>query len=129
MRKYDHEFVTTHPRNGVALAKRAGQAFGHYTQQIVSHCVSKRIVYILESVQINEHDGDLPALPPRLRDRLRESILQQSPVRKPGEYVVQREMAGTFFGPQPFIDFLFELGDSAGQLFGPGYHALFELLV
>ena len=60
--------------------------------------MTKRVVDILESVEVDEQDPDALMAAPRLRDRLREPLLQQHAVGKPGQRVARGQVLEPLFG-------------------------------
>ncbi len=60
------------------------------------------VVDLLESIEIEEQDGQRPVVAPRKRYRIRQPIVEEVTVRQPGPGVVQ--------GPSPGISF-FLLGN------------------
>jgi hypothetical protein len=51
--------------------------------------VAVDVIHLLEAVEVDEQDGQRHRAPASARERLLQPILEQLPVRKPGERVVQ----------------------------------------
>ena len=66
-----------------------------------------RVVDLLESIEIDEHDGQRPVVAPGERYRVRQPIVEEFTIGQPGHGVVQ--------GPSPGISFFF-LGNRQGRL-------------
>ena len=60
-RQDDSELVAADTRQRIAIAQRGAQPFGNRTQQLVADLVAKRIVYVLEIVEIQTEHGGLSA--------------------------------------------------------------------
>jgi hypothetical protein len=73
----DHELVAAEPRQQADLAQRMGKRAAHFLQQFVADPVTERVVDILEPVEVDEQHADATAVALRLRDRLREPLVQQ----------------------------------------------------
>ena len=57
-------------------------------QQHVAHRVTERVVHQLESVQVNEHQGQLRTIPLGLQHRQVQAVPKQHPVGQVGQDVV-----------------------------------------
>ena len=69
----------------------AAQPVGDLHEQVVAGAVTERVVHELEAVEVEEHhDRRYAAAPVRDRDRVREPVDEELPVREPGERIVQR---------------------------------------
>jgi hypothetical protein len=56
-------------------------------QKLVADPVAQRVVDVLEAVEVDEQHAHAPSAPARLRDRLRQALVQQQAVRQPGQRV------------------------------------------
>ena len=63
--------------------------------------MAQRVVDLLEVVEVEQRDPDLPALAAGPGERLPEPVLEQEPVRQAGQLVVVREPVGTLLGRHP----------------------------
>ena len=91
----DHdELVAAEPRDRVGFAHRGREALRHRLQQLVARVVAERVVDALEVIEIEEQAGDVRAVALRLREDLLQPLVEQRPVRQPGEDVVLRELVG-----------------------------------
>ena len=80
MRQYDYKLVPADTRDRVAVTQCTRQPPGEFAQHVISHGMPQRVVDVLETVQIQKHHRHLPALPARMRQRLRKSIMEQATV-------------------------------------------------
>ena len=82
------ELVAAEARERLGDVEHAVQARGDLDQHVVARLVAERVVDGAEAVQADQQDGDARAQRPR--QRLLEPLLEEQPVREPGERVVQR---------------------------------------
>ncbi len=111
-----HELITADPRQSVLAAQVFAQAQGHVPQQQIAHVVTKGVVDRLETIQVDEHQGEAAALLLHPVHGLVDTISQQYPVGQSGEGVVQGQL-GQFPVGQ---------GQRLGQLGGAGFQARIE---
>nr|BFE96225.1 hypothetical protein GCM10020185_67610 [Pseudomonas brassicacearum subsp. brassicacearum] len=111
-----HELITADPRQGVLAAQVFAQAQGHVPQQQIAHVVTKGVVDRLETIQVDEHQGEAAALLLHPVHGLVDTISQQYPVGQSGEGVVQGQL-GQFPVGQ---------GQGLGQLGGAGFQTRIE---
>jgi hypothetical protein len=90
--KQQHEFVPTLATDGVRLPHTPHQAVCHRLQQLIPHCMSKRVVDMFELIQIHEHHRQLPALTTRQLYCLAKPVLQQYSIRQVSEHIVMSQM-------------------------------------
>ena len=76
----------------IRLAHAGGQAPGDRAQHLVADGVAERVVDVLEAIAIEEQHREPAAVAARQRDRPREPIVQQQPVRQVGQRVVLGEV-------------------------------------
>ena len=62
------------------VAQRGGERRADALQELVADPVAERVVDVLEPVEVDEQHADAAAAALRLRDRLREPLVQQQPV-------------------------------------------------
>ena len=106
-----HELVAAEAGEQVGLAQRGGERPRHVLQQLVADAVAQRVVDVLEAVEVDEQHADAPPRPARLRDRLRQSLVQQQAVRQAGQRVARRHVLQPFLGLDPRADVLHERED------------------
>ena len=85
------ELVAAEPGDGVGLAQAFGEPPPHDGEQAIAGAVSQLVVDCLEAVEVEDHDGGQPIVPPRPRDRAPEAILEQRSIGQPGQLVVLRQ--------------------------------------
>ena len=79
----------------MSLSRTAlGQPLRDRLQQLVAGVVAERVVDALEVVEVEEQARDLRAVALRLREDLLQPLVEQRPVRQPGQDVVLRELVG-----------------------------------
>ena len=83
------ELVAAEARRGVRLADKGGEAAGGGHEQLIADAVSLRVVDDLEVVKVDEQHARDPAGPLGRGDLLRYPVLEQQPVRQPGQGVVE----------------------------------------
>ena len=106
-----HEFVAAEAREQVGLAQRRRQRLGHALQQLVADPVAERVVDVLEAVEVDEQHADAAAAALRLRDRLRQPLVQQQAVRQAGQRVARRHVLEALLGLDPRRHVLHERED------------------
>ena len=89
--EHDAELVAAESRDRVARPQRAGHPLRDRAQHGVTRGVAVRVVDLLEPVDVDHHHGDSLAVPARLSQRDVEPVVEERPVREPGERVVERE--------------------------------------
>ena len=92
-RKQNREFVATDSAQDVGLPQTLLQGAGHGFEQVVARCVAKRVVDILEMVDINQQHRSRMAVAPRAFGLLCELLLEASPVEETGQH--SRDRPGT----------------------------------
>jgi hypothetical protein len=86
----EHELVARHPCQGVARPDDAAQPLGHGEQEPVPGVVAVGVVDELEAVEVGEEHRGHGVRPPGALGGVLQPLLQQRPVREPGERVVHR---------------------------------------
>src|SRR6185295_1868171 len=88
---YDCELVAANTCQRVARPQYTAQTARHRLQNLIAHSMAKRVVDLLEAIDIEAvHSKSLAR--PQLRQRLRECLAQGTAVRKIGEGVMARQM-------------------------------------
>ena len=95
---HDHELVAAEARDGVGRADRRRQPARHLDEQLVADHVAEPVVHELEAVEVEEQHGDVAVGALGARQRVREAVDEQQPVREVGEVVVQRLVRERLFG-------------------------------
>ena len=90
-RKYG-ELVATEAGHGVGIAHHVAESFGHLDQQRVPSVVAEGVVDLFEPVDVEDHQRKALARTISRGDGSVEAVLQQPPVRQPGQRIVQREV-------------------------------------
>ena len=81
----DAELVAPEPRDNIGAAHQCGQPPGELADQIVAGRMSKRIVDVLEAVDVEIEECKLRALAPRFGQRAVEAVVEQGAVRQTGQ--------------------------------------------
>ena len=89
----DRELVAAEARHSVGLAQHLDETEGRLAQHGIARSVAERVVDLLEPVEVDQHHGRGRVLTLRLRQRLREAILEEASIRQPGEHVAERVCA------------------------------------
>ena len=84
----DQEFIPPLPADGVRLADAAGQAQCNSLQELVAHHVAEGVVDGLETVEVEEQQGDALAVAGGAGEGLFETIVEQGAVGQAGQGVV-----------------------------------------
>ena len=89
---HDHgEFVTAHPRHGVALANPSAQPLRDLLQQEVAGGVAEAIIDALESVKVDPQHGGTTFVSPGVAQGLTHAVPEQVAVGQVGQAVVVRQ--------------------------------------
>ena len=107
----DHELVAAEPGQEVGVAQRGGERRAHALQELVADPVAERVVDVLEAVEVDEQHADAAAAALRLRDRLREPLVQQQAVGQSGQRVARGHVLQAFLGLDPQRHVLHERQD------------------
>ncbi len=86
------ELVSAQARHGVAAAQAGRKPPGDLLQQLVAGFVSERVIDLLEAVEVEEEQRELPVVATRLGDALIQQLGEEAPIRQSGEPVVVREV-------------------------------------
>ena len=100
----EDELVTGDPGQRVAGPDQPGQPCRHRDQQLVPDLVAVGVVDLLEPVEVGEQDRGVGVRAPGALGGVLEPLLQQRPVRQPGERVVQggvAQLLGGLAWPRP----------------------------
>jgi hypothetical protein len=100
---HDDELVAAEAGDRVAGPDGAGDALGDVAQHLVADVVPERVVDKLQPVQVDEEHRQRRPGPPRPRERVRQPVEQQRPVRQPGQRVVRRPV-DQLLGRTPALD-------------------------
>ena len=83
-----HELVAAEPGDDVRLAHLGGEPGGGLDEELVADRVPERVVDVLEAVEVDEQDRDVP--PARPVQRRLDATGELAAVRQPGEPVLGR---------------------------------------
>ncbi len=100
-RLHDDEFVPAEAGDEVGVAHDRAQAIGHRAEQLVALRMAKRVVHLLELVEVDEQDGAALALLMRLHEHAHDLLAEIGAVRQLGERVVTREVPDRGFRRAP----------------------------
>ena len=75
------ELVAPEPGERVADPERAPHPIDNPAQQHVAHRMTVGVVDILEMIEVEQHEGELPAVPARLLGGLPQPIVKHGPIR------------------------------------------------
>ena len=85
----DRELVTAEPRDGIRGPDAGVEPYGHLAKEVVSRRVAQRVVHRLEVVEVHEQNRETAPVAMDARDRVAHPVLEQRPVGKAGEGVVE----------------------------------------
>ena len=126
----DDELVAPHAGHSVGCADGAGEAFGKRAKDFVAGQMAKRIVYILEAVDIDEEQAEARLKSSRALQGDLESIAEQDAVGQAGEGIVFGQVAEALLAIAQRLSLLIDLaaenedpsqggeGDEAGEAEG-----------
>jgi hypothetical protein len=83
----DDELVAAQPRQQLVVAQGAAQPRGERDQQLVADRVSPGVVDLFEIVEVEHADGDGSAAAPRLRECLRQALVERIAVGRSGQRI------------------------------------------
>ncbi len=86
----ERELVAAEPGDGVAWSQALRQPLRRRQQDLVADEMAERVVDDLEAVEVEEEDGARRRRARAAADGVLEAVLEEHPVRQPGERVVQR---------------------------------------
>ena len=118
---HDREFVAAQPRDRVVFGDALAETPGDLFQQRVADRMAKRIVDVLEVIEVETEHRKLIAAPDEPQG-LFELFAEQRPVRQIGQRVMARHVRNLFLGRLPFGD-VFEGGNPSAALHGLIDHA------
>jgi hypothetical protein len=87
----DGELVAAEAGDGFGAAENPAQPAGDFLDQRIAGEVAEAVVDVLEPVEVEQQDRHLLPVP-RADQRLVGGVVEQRPVRQPGEHVVVGEM-------------------------------------
>ena len=119
--QHHHKFVTTNPGNGVRGTHTVGQSFRYLNQQQVAYLVPMRVVENFEIVEVQKHQCAVEAISFTQGDRLGQSIIEHSPIRKPRQFVMKSHFTYPLFR-------LCSSGNLQGQLVTLNFQLFSQLL-
>jgi hypothetical protein len=94
--RQDHdEFIAAQPGYQVAGPDAAAQALRHFLQQFVADVMAQRVVDVLEIVEIDQHQGQLPGLPLADAQGVGELGIERQTVGQVGQRVVIGQLGQT----------------------------------
>jgi hypothetical protein len=93
-----HEFIAAQPAHDIHFADARGEPLGDFPQKKVAGRMAKRVVQLLEVVEIHEKQRPLE-VPPRVDGHaLAQLLQQQAPVGQPGQRVEEGQIPDLFLG-------------------------------
>ena len=93
-RQNHHEFITAHPRHGIALTGFGAQNLGHFAQNMVARRMAQRVIDRLEIIKVDVHQAKWR----RLARKAGKFGFQRAPVAQPGQNIGQRLFFGHHLG-------------------------------
>ena len=84
----DRELVAAEPGDRVEVTEVFIEAIRDCDQEGVAGEVSEAVVHVLEPVEVDDHDCDVPADACSAGEGMFEAVIEQCPVRQTGEWVV-----------------------------------------
>ncbi len=111
----DREFVAAQTHGGVGLAQLAQKPHRGLLKKAVASMVPEAVIYVFETVEVDDHKGEWRRLPVRATYRLQQAVLQEDVFGQSGQGVVHGQI------------FELAIGDREGQ--GPFMDALLQTLV
>ena len=109
------ELVSTHPGDGVGFANDGEQALPYCREEYIAVGMAKRIVDLLEVVDVNEEDRSLVSVVLCSKDRLAETLVQERAIGQAGEMIVMRQIVDVIGAVTVFGDIATGNGDSVAQ--------------
>jgi hypothetical protein len=91
-RQYHHELVAADAADGIALPYLVGELARDALQELIADRMAKRIVDVLEAVQVDEQERDLISRMGSIGQCHRCAVHQQLPIRQTGEQIIKREV-------------------------------------
>jgi len=88
----DRELVTAVARDRVGRPHQCAQAGARFHEHVVARLVPVHVVHLLEPVEVDEEHGDGDGAPTRAGECLLEAVVEEVPVRQPGQRVVEGTM-------------------------------------
>ena len=122
------EFIAAQARHRVAGAHRAAQPGSHFLEQHVARHVAQRIVDGLETVQVDEHHGQLAPGALRGQHGPFQPVRQQRAVRQARQVVVVSHVMHARLGLAPLGDLALQQQIGAGQFSRAFVHAQFQFV-
>jgi hypothetical protein len=97
----------------IAAPHAIDQSLADLAKQGIASIMSKRIVYTLEMVQVEEQDGDSTSMSLRTIDRRSHELLQEPAIGQARQGVEVGEMTDSIFRDPAFRNVLSDSGDRA----------------
>ncbi len=94
----EEELVAAEVGDGVALPDALQQLLGRHFQEAIAGLVPQGIVDLLEAVEIQQHDRQRFLVPPRPRQGLLQTVVEEKAVRQAGQGVVVGEIIESGLG-------------------------------
>ena len=113
------ELVAAEPGAGVRFANAGSDPLGHRDQQIVAREMAKRIVDVLEVVEIDQQQGHRLATSAGLGDSVLQAVVQQDPIGQTGQRVVVRHVVDLLLRPLALGDVVEHPDEAVGRALGP----------
>src|SRR5208282_4429309 len=111
----DREFVPSHPAGGIRVANRRAEAPRDLEEEVIPGVVSVMVVDRLETVQVDEEEGEAPLLPPGPGHGTLEPIEEQGAIGQGRQGIIVGEALEALLEPAPLGD-VAENGDDANGL-------------
>ena len=84
----DGELITAESRHGVFLPHGGAEARCDGPKKLVADGMAKRVVDLLETVDVEEQDRELVAMPHRMREGYAQPVIEQGAIGQSGDRVV-----------------------------------------
>ena len=94
----DDEFVAARARDRVVRAHAGAEAFAGLFQDLIAGIVAISVIEDLEIVQVQKQQRAILLAARGQRQRMREPVLHQAPVRQSRQRIEEGELADRFFG-------------------------------
>ena len=112
---HDDELVSAHSCDGVGFANGREQALPYGREKYVAVGMAKRIVDLLEKVDVYEEEGSLVVMVLRSENRLAKTLVEQRAIGEAGQVIVMRQKVDVIRAATVFGDIATGNGDSVAQ--------------